>query len=204
MPISDDEREELESLANQLSTGEEDAVKPFLDFFDFRFRGYFLGHGVSEESDAEELAIICIGKIVRKIRHYRQSEHGSFYSWCWAVARHELADWHRSQNRMRRFEIPFDDSLRRHPASLSPLDVLLEQDNVSMKTHLLFESLTQLSETYRQIIELRDFRGYSFSQIADELLINEGAARVRYHRAKKCLQEILEGNQHFRQLMQPR
>ena len=56
----------------------------------------------------------------------------------------------------------------------------------------IIELITQLPDGYREIFNLHGVEGYSFKEIAELMSITEGNVRVKYHRARKKMQEILE------------
>lgn len=56
----------------------------------------------------------------------------------------------------------------------------------------IIELITQLPDGYREIFNLHGIEGYSFKEIAELMNITEGNVRVKYHRARKKMQEILE------------
>ena len=63
-------------------------------------------------------------------------------------------------------------------------------ENIETVVHFE-EVLSRLSPKSREIVEMRVLLDMSFSQIAGELGIPESTAKVRFHRAKKKLQEIM-------------
>lgn len=54
------------------------------------------------------------------------------------------------------------------------------------------EKLFQLSPAHRMVISLHDLGGLSQAEAAQALEISSGALRVRLHRARQALKEILE------------
>lgn len=61
----------------------------------------------------------------------------------------------------------------------------------SEEKQLLYDALKELPNSYRQIIALRDLQELSTSEVAEELDITLGNARVRLHRARKRLRTVL-------------
>ncbi len=53
-------------------------------------------------------------------------------------------------------------------------------------------ALAELTDTHRIVVVLRDVEGWSTSEVADSLGITTTAAKVRLHRARRQLREILE------------
>lgn len=58
---------------------------------------------------------------------------------------------------------------------------------------LVHEALDELSENYREVIELRDLKELSTKEVADCLGLTRVNVRVRLHRARQKLEELLDG-----------
>ena len=54
------------------------------------------------------------------------------------------------------------------------------------------KAIEKLPPPYREVIILHDLQGFSYSEIANMLGTNEQAIRVRLHRARKRLKELLQ------------
>ncbi|MFB6230194.1 MAG: RNA polymerase sigma factor [Salinibacter sp.] len=66
----------------------------------------------------------------------------------------------------------------------------------------LYEAMGELSESYREIIRLRDLEELSTKEVAEELGLTRVNVRVRLHRARKALREVLESRlDHAYQMM---
>lgn len=68
-----------------------------------------------------------------------------------------------------------------------------EQAERSEKTSMVHEALNELSENYREIIELRDLKELSTEEVAEHLGLTRVNVRVRLHRARQKLQDVLSG-----------
>ncbi len=64
--------------------------------------------------------------------------------------------------------------------------------NRERRCECVMENLNQLPVTYRSVILLRDIEGYSGQETADLLDISIAAVKVRLHRARQALRELLE------------
>ncbi len=60
------------------------------------------------------------------------------------------------------------------------------------KNNFLYEAMGELSESYREVIRLRDLEEKSTKEVAEELGLTRVNVRVRLHRARGALQEVLE------------
>jgi len=56
----------------------------------------------------------------------------------------------------------------------------------------LYEAMGELSDSYREVIRLRDLEEKSTKEVAEELGLTRVNVRVRLHRARAALQEALE------------
>lgn len=58
-------------------------------------------------------------------------------------------------------------------------------------TEYIINLVSELPDNYREIFNLVAIEGYSFKETSELLETSEGNVRVRYHRARKKLQELL-------------
>ncbi len=65
----------------------------------------------------------------------------------------------------------------------------LEREEVRRKVR---EAMEQLPDAYRTVLMLRDLAGFNTEQAADALGISQGLVKVRLHRARQALRELLE------------
>lgn len=61
----------------------------------------------------------------------------------------------------------------------------------AQETSALYAAMEDLSDSYREIIRLRDLEEKSTQEAADELGLTPVNVRVRLHRARKALREVL-------------
>jgi RNA polymerase sigma-70 factor (ECF subfamily) len=61
----------------------------------------------------------------------------------------------------------------------------------AQETSALYAAMGELSDSYREIIRLRDLEEQSTQEAADELGLTPVNVRVRLHRARKALREVL-------------
>lgn len=95
------------------------------------------------------------------------------------------------------------DILRREsryaPADEVLPDISLETPESQFAYSELVSAIKAMPPQQRQLLELKYVEGRSHQEIADLLGISNTAARLRIHRAKQCLSEIIEkGESHGR------
>jgi RNA polymerase sigma-70 factor (ECF subfamily) len=109
--------------------------------------------------------------------------------WFYRVVRNTALDRLRSQKRRgEHFSTPeLVDSIPAHIAS-EP-DQQLEQQQLKLR---LEAALAKLTLAHRELIVLRDYHHYSYSEIAQILDMPEGTVMSRLHRARLALRQCLQ------------
>lgn len=70
-----------------------------------------------------------------------------------------------------------------------PCDRLLERQEMRQRVR---EAIDRLPDTYRTVLLLRDIEEMSTAEVAEALSITENAVKVRLHRARQALRELLD------------
>lgn len=136
--------------------------------------------------DAAEATQEAYVKVWRGLGGWRGE--AQFSTWLYRVASNTAISRHRSRKRRRTHETHSDDSSMEKIAG--PFSV---EDVAGARVELaaLESALASLPEIYRDAIVLRDVYGYSIEEIAAQLKVTETAAKVRIHRGRKKLKEIV-------------
>ena len=141
---------------------------------------------------AEDAADVAQEAFVQLYSHLGQlDEREPLAPWLFRVARNRCIDLIR-----RRRTVPLaitDDSgepmLQHDPVDDEPLpDELVERTDLQQ---ILSRAIGQLPPAYAEVVALRYAGDRSFAEIAEILDCDEGAARVRFHRAKSLLRRQL-------------
>jgi RNA polymerase sigma factor (sigma-70 family) len=149
----------------------------------------FCLHVLGQSDDAADVAQETF---VRLYTHLgKLDEHEPIAPWLFRVARNRCIDVIR-----RRRTVPLavaddtgESSLIFEPADDDPLpDELAERADLQ---RLLAAAIAQLPPTYAEVVSLRYTSDLSFAEIGAILDCDEGAARVRFHRAKALLRRNL-------------
>lgn len=112
----------------------------------------------------------------------------TFDTWLYRVATNAALSKHRSRRRKREHETGVDEeALDRRAGSYSTED----QGGARLELRDLEAALHRLPEHYRQSVLLRDVYGLTMEEIAKELKCSVTAAKVRVHRGRKKLKEIV-------------
>ena len=111
------------------------------------------------------------------LRHYR--DEGKLDAWLRRVAaRVALA---RMRKRTRRHEVPLEGA---DPTTADHAQALASRITLQ-------RALDRLPATLRAVVVLRELEGYSHEEIAAMLGIRAGASKVRLHRARERLRQLL-------------
>jgi RNA polymerase sigma-70 factor (ECF subfamily) len=186
--LSDKAKNDL-ILVEQAKRGDEKAFACLMN----RYRDsvfFMLLKMVNNPSDAEDLTIEAFGKAFRNIESY--TPKFAFSTWLFRIATNNCVDF-----------------IRKKQLSPSPLDHLQENlDNVtvniqsdmpdpeeslinSQKIDALKEIVNQLKPRYKELIDLRYYKEYSYDEISSELNLPIGTVKAQLYRAKTLLYNIL-------------
>lgn len=151
---------------------------------------YMLLKMVNNPSDAEDLTIEAFGKAFRNIDTY--TPKFAFSTWLFKIATNNCVDF-----------------IRKKHTSPTPLDNLLDNlDNITVniqsdlpdpeesliyrqKVAALKDIVNQLKPRYKELIELRYYKEYSYEEISSELKLPIGTVKAQLYRAKTLLYNIL-------------
>lgn len=135
---------------------------------------------------ADELAQDAFARAWAKRDQYRPGT--SPRAWLLTIARSQLMDHHRRQDRDRRHlkELVRQELLRHLP----DLDEVPAEDGARLSA--LRECLSQLGEEHRQLIDLVHGQGLTSEAVADEMGIKADACRQRLSRIQRRLRECCE------------
>ncbi|MFZ0283343.1 MAG: sigma-70 family RNA polymerase sigma factor [Bacteroidales bacterium] len=144
---------------------------------------------VGNASDAEDLTIEAFGKAFRNLDSFTPDY--AFSTWLFKIATNNCIDF-----------------IRRKQTSPAPIEQLADDlDNLTVyiqsdlpdpeealindqKIAVLRDIVNQLKPSYRQLIELRYYKEYSYEEIASELKIPIGTVKAQLFRAKNLLYNI--------------
>ena len=114
-----------------------------------------------------------------------------FSTWLYRIASNTAISRHRGRKRrwMREADVA-DDVLEgmRGPASVE------QTVGTRLELAALEKALASLPPLYRDAVVLKDIYGYSIEEIASQLKVTETAAKVRIHRGRKKLKELVYGD----------
>ena len=141
---------------------------------------------LNDPSDAAEATQDAYLKAWRGLKGFRGD--AQFTTWLYRVASNAAISKHRSRKRRRVYEVGAEDELLSAMPAPGSVEGTAE---IRRDVHELEGAIRSLPDHYRSAVVLRDVYGLSIEEIAKELKITETAAKVRVHRARKKLKEIV-------------
>jgi RNA polymerase sigma factor (sigma-70 family) len=174
--------------------GDEQAYAELMD----RYRDaiyYMLLKMVSNKSDAEDLTIEAFGKAFKSIEQYTPKY--AFSTWLFKIATNNCIDFIRKQkaNLISIDQAEEEDDMAPPPLQSTVLDP--EEDMIkNQKVDLMRHVVGKLKPRYRNLIQLRYFKEYSYEEIAEELNLPLGTVKAQLFRARELLYNILKNKDH--------
>ncbi|MDP9068507.1 MAG: RNA polymerase sigma factor [Actinomycetota bacterium] len=146
---------------------------------------------LGDPHDAAEATQDAYLKAWRGLKSFRGD--AMFETWLYRVASNSALSKHRGRGRRQgREAVMEDEALMQLPASGS----VEETAGARVEVQRLEAALATLPEQHRTAVVLRDVYGMTIQEIAKQLGISETAAKVRVHRARKRLRDLVfEGDE---------
>ncbi len=143
--------------------------------------------------DADDLTIEAFGKAFKKLEQYTPDY--AFSTWLFKIASNNCIDFMRKKKK-------YTFSMNSSPegeegqelANIIPSDTPDPEEKVMKKEKmgLMREVVEKLKPHYRQLIELRYFKEYSYEEIARELDLPLGTVKAQLFRAREFISNIMK------------
>jgi len=144
-------------------------------------------------TDAEDLTIEAFGKAFRKLHQY--SPEFAFSTWLFKIAANNCIDFLRKSRRIVFTDSHMDSNgdqeeqpVNIPTSSLDPEEIAIEKQKIK----LMREVVEKLKPHYRNLIELRYFKEWSYEEIATELDLPLGTVKAQLFRSREFLYQILK------------
>lgn len=146
----------------------------------------YLYHKLGSIQVAEDVCQETFLRAFKSIHTYTGA--ASFKNWLFQIAKNLMADYWKAHYKFATlsFEEFFENTDLGGPAET------VEEPAPDLAPDQVEAILSELSEEYRSILELRFLRGYSLQESADELHISLSNAKIRQFRAIKNAQHIAQ------------
>ena len=139
-----------------------------------------------DPDDAAEATQDAYLKAWRALKGFRGD--AMFTTWLYRVAANTAISKHRSRKRRRSHETGVGDEVLSQIAGGGSTE---SAAGSRLEVQDLERALAVLPDHYRSAVVLRDVYGLSIEEIAEQLKISQTAAKVRIHRARKKLKDML-------------
>ena len=183
--------EDLKALRNRDPEAVERWVYSQRDYLMRALRRYSNSH-----DEARDLLQETFLQALRSLPSFRGDAKVS--TWLYSIARNVALARYRKSKRYSHLD---DDVLLGQMATENAGDLQTAMpemrdpvhDTVQNEEHrLLHEALDDLSDSYREVVRMRDLEEMSTEEVADALGLTRVNVRVRLHRARKQLRQALE------------
>ena len=141
---------------------------------------------LGDPDDAAEATQDAYLKAWRGLQGFRGDS--MFGTWLYRVASNAALSKHRSRRRRQAHETGTEDEMLTQMAGGASTE---EAVSARLDVGTLDRALAQLPEHYRSAVVLKDVYGFSISEIAKQLDCTETAVKVRIHRGRKKLKELV-------------
>jgi RNA polymerase sigma-70 factor (ECF subfamily) len=147
----------------------------------------FVARRVEDPHTAADLTADIFLAVIDSAASY-DAEAGTAVSWLAGIARNVVADHLRRRVRESRANGRLSGRALLDEQSAERIADRIDGDRTARE---LYRALAQLPDNQRAVIELVAVDGLSLTEAAQALGISPGNARVRYHRARARLQDVL-------------
>ncbi len=148
---------------------------------------------VNNRDDAEDLTIEAFGKAFNRLGQY--TPNYAFSTWLFKIASNNCIDFIRKKKKNvlsidNKFESDEGDSMTIDLKShmLDPEEKIIKKQKIK----LMRDVVEKLKPRYRELIELRYFKEYSYEEIAEQLDIPLGTVKAQLFRAREFLYNIMK------------
>ncbi len=136
---------------------------------------------VKDRHEAEDVAQEAYLRVFRSLRGFR--EDARFETWLYRIVTNAAFSYLRGRGRFGAVLAEGQERMIEEP-EVRPVEGTLDRDEVK-------RALEQLSEGLRTVVVLKDVYDLTTREIAEEMGVSEGAVKVRLHRARKRLKELI-------------
>jgi RNA polymerase sigma-70 factor, ECF subfamily len=136
---------------------------------------------VGDRHEAEDVAQEAYLRVFRSLRGFRQEAR--FETWLYRIVTNAAFTHLRRRGRFGAVLAEGQEQAVEEP-EVRPVEAALDRDEVK-------RALEGLTPGARTVVVLKDVYGLSCQEIADEMGLSEAAVKVRLHRARKRLKEVI-------------
>jgi len=179
-------------LVERCQAGQLDAYEALVGRY--RQRVYSLAYGMlRNEQDAVDLSQETFVKAWQAIRGFKKN--ASFYTWLYRITTNLCIDFVRKRDR--RPTVPYEEAIDPDAdvdVEIAPSNQPLPTDEAQRKElrEQIDAALQELSPEHRVVVQLREYEGLDYAEIAKAVGCQVGTVMSRLHYARKHLQKLLK------------
>jgi RNA polymerase sigma-70 factor (ECF subfamily) len=139
---------------------------------------------VGDRQEAEDVAQEAYLRVFRGLAGFRGD--AQFETWLYRIVSNAAMSHLRKRRRFAELVLDSSEESGEPPSSIQVAEEAVDRD-------ALTNALESLPPSLRVVVILKDVYGLSCREIGDQIGVSEGAVKVRLHRARRRLKEMLFG-----------
>ena len=177
-------------LAKKAVKGNVKAFEELIRLEENKIFSFALSIAGGDRSVAEDIYQEALIKAFRSIHNF--SFKSSFSTWLWKIIRNAYYDYLKVEKKSSGIRI--DDIAGYEPSLEDRKEMGLIKDD---RANLLRKLISCLPVSYSEVITLVDIQELEHDEVAEMLDIDKNLLKVRLHRARNKLKELIEENMEF-------
>lgn len=192
--------EELLALISRAAKGDEAAFSTLVERYEKMVFNLAYQYTQNRE-DAADVSQEVFLKLWRSLPTFRGES--SFATWIFRITRNSALDLLRKRTGSAALSLTVEDEDGEEGSRERDLiDPAVEHDPAAAaerkeRTHAVHAAIASLRADHREILVLREMRGFSYNEIADMLGLELGTVKSRINRARMQVKEFLESRNIF-------
>ena len=178
------------ALVERVQNGDKGAFNLLVSKYQFRIK-HLVGRFVKDPIEQDDIVQEAFIKAYRAIGRFRGDS--AFYTWLYRIAVNSAKNYIVASNRRPPAQDVDADTISqtRHASSLTELnspDQILQNDEL---VAAIRNAIRDLPAELKEAIQLREFEGLSYEDIADEMECPIGTVRSRIFRAREAIEKAM-------------
>lgn len=179
-------KEEEKLLVEQAKHGNEQAFSKLYDNY-YRLIRYIIYDIIKDDDITADLVSVTFTKAFKRLNYFVETI--SFEAWLKTIAVNTVIDHIRKEkNRQNNFSIDNEDNKVDIKADNDPETDFIKSESAE----ILRQALSRLRSKYRNLLELRYFKGLSYEELSAELGIPVGTVKSDLNKAKHRLKYFFQ------------
>ncbi len=176
-----------EKLIERIKRGDKKAFGEFYELFFEKVYRYAYKR-LKNREQAEDITSETFLRAIRGFENFENRRSGGLDIWMYTIERNLIRDFFRKNAGVE--ILPFEEkwNLLLNPPIDDPY-ITIEKNEID---RIVKESISELNERYRLVIELRFYKGMSMKEIAGRMGITEANAKVLQFRALRKLKDLIK------------